>query len=85
MVEFTSLKLIKIMQQFIYLFECCKVIFTVQLKLLDNTKIKLFDLNTDKIKHKNISAYYTFALFKEIVTYHSSIQTFAKSFFFLLL
>ena len=49
MVEFTSFKLL--------------IVFNVQLKLLNKIEITLLAQNTDKIKRKNISAYYIFAFF----------------------
>ena len=74
----------RIIQKFIYLFEC-KNIFTTQVKLLNKLKITLLAQNTDKNKRKNVSAYYIFTFFKEVVTYHSSIHTFSISIVFLLL
>ena len=72
------------MQQFIYLLEC-EIIFTVKLKLLNKIKITLLAQNTDKIERKDISAYYIFTFFKEVLTYYLSIQMFAISIVYLLL
>ena len=55
------------------------MVFTVQGKLLNKLKITLLAQNTDK----NISSYYIFTFFKEVVTYHSSIHIFAISLVYL--